>query len=91
MNEDFGPSVSVNGNVLKLTNAAVSDRGMYLCSATNRAGTSQAASILEVESKLEIHWIYYFIVFLLLSLLVKRFNSCDYKINFLIFTILFYA
>ena len=57
MNEEMGPGVTVEGNILRVTNAAVSDRGMYICTSTNQAGTAQAAAILEVERMFYISYI----------------------------------
>ncbi|CAL4124571.1 unnamed protein product, partial [Meganyctiphanes norvegica] len=51
VNEEFGPSVRADGAILRITNAAVSDRGMYVCTAESAGGTAQAAAILEVERR----------------------------------------
>ena len=41
-----------NGDtVLSLRNAAVSDRGMYMCTAENAGGSARATSIVEVERR----------------------------------------
>ena len=45
----MGSAVSVDGPVLRLTNARVGDRGMYVCDATNVAGQARAATIIDVE------------------------------------------
>ncbi|XP_066985998.1 basement membrane-specific heparan sulfate proteoglycan core protein [Macrobrachium rosenbergii] len=50
-NEELGPRVTVDGSILRITDAVVSDRGMYVCSARNDGGTAQAASIVEVERR----------------------------------------
>lgn len=51
MNEEFGAAVTAEGNILRINNAMVSDRGMYVCTARNEGGTAQAAAIIEVERK----------------------------------------
>lgn len=48
--EVIGPNVILDGPVLRITNAMVNDRGMYICTAQNDAGSAQAAAIVEVES-----------------------------------------
>lgn len=52
MNDEFGVGVRVEGNVLRIISAVVSDRGMYVCTAENAGGTAQAAAIVEVERKI---------------------------------------
>ena len=47
--EDLSSSVQTSGPVLRITSAMVRDRGMYICSAENAGGTSQASAIIEVE------------------------------------------
>jgi Immunoglobulin I-set domain len=39
----------VTGPVLRIINAVVRDRGMYICSAENPGGVAQASAIVEVE------------------------------------------
>lgn len=51
VNEEFGSGVSIDGNILRINNAVVSDRGMYVCTAKNEGGIAQAAAIVEVERK----------------------------------------
>ncbi|XP_042860326.1 basement membrane-specific heparan sulfate proteoglycan core protein-like isoform X47 [Penaeus japonicus] len=51
VNDEFGVGVRVEGKVLRITNAVVSDRGMYVCTAENAGGTAQAAAIVEVERR----------------------------------------
>ena len=43
--------VKVEGNTVTVTSARVEDRGMYLCTAENTAGTARASTILEVEPR----------------------------------------
>ena len=45
------PNIRVTGNVLTLSNAAVSDRGMYLCTVENSVGSARASAIIEVEPR----------------------------------------
>jgi len=45
------PNLAVSGGTLTITNAAVSDRGMYICTAENSGGSARASSILEVERR----------------------------------------
>lgn len=42
-------SNQVTGPVLRIVNAMVRDRGMYICSAENAGGLAQASAIIEVE------------------------------------------
>ena len=42
----------MTGNVLRITEASMADRGIYVCRAENAAGVDQDWSIVEVESKL---------------------------------------
>lgn len=43
--------MTVDNNILRITGAQVSDRGMYLCTAHNEGGSAQGAAIIEVERK----------------------------------------
>lgn len=45
------PNLVVSGGVLSLRNAAVSDRGMYICTAENAGGSARASGIIEVERR----------------------------------------
>ena len=45
------PNIVVNGGLLSLSNAAVSDRGMYICNAENAGGSARASAIIEVERR----------------------------------------
>ena len=45
------PNVIVNGGSLILKNAAVTDRGMYLCTVENSGGSARASAIIEVERR----------------------------------------
>lgn len=58
VNDEFGVGVRVEGKVLRITNAVVSDRGMYVCTAENAGGTAQAAAIVEVERKIFLNLVY---------------------------------
>ena len=49
--EDFSNNVLVTGPVLRVVNAMVRDRGMYICSAENSGGLAQASAIVEVERR----------------------------------------
>ncbi|KAK3867232.1 hypothetical protein Pcinc_027289 [Petrolisthes cinctipes] len=51
VNEDIGFNVILDGPVLRINNAMVNDRGMYVCTAQNDAGSAQAAAIVEVERR----------------------------------------
>lgn len=48
---ELGPNHQVQGNVLRIQQAVPSDRGLYVCTTENRAGSAQASSIVEVERK----------------------------------------
>lgn len=52
VNDEFGVGVQIEGNVLRIVNAVVSDRGMYVCTAENAGGVAQTAAIVEVERKI---------------------------------------
>ena len=45
------PRLSVQGGVLKVRGSAVSDRGMYVCTASSAGGSARASSVLEVEPR----------------------------------------
>ncbi|XP_069938272.1 basement membrane-specific heparan sulfate proteoglycan core protein isoform X44 [Cherax quadricarinatus] len=51
VNEEFGAGVIVEGSILRINNAVINDRGMYVCTAQNDGGTAQAAAIIEVERR----------------------------------------
>jgi hypothetical protein len=40
------------GNVLRILNARPENNGVYVCLASNNAGSDQAATIIEIERKL---------------------------------------
>ncbi|XP_034241184.1 basement membrane-specific heparan sulfate proteoglycan core protein-like isoform X2 [Thrips palmi] len=48
---DMGINVQALGNVLRINNALVRNRGVYVCSVENEGGSSQASTILEVEPR----------------------------------------
>jgi hypothetical protein len=45
------PNLVVSGPLLSLRAAAVSDRGMYICTAENPGGSARASAIVEVERR----------------------------------------
>ena len=45
------PNIVVNGETLTIRNAAVSDRGVYVCTVENNAGTTRASAVLEVDRR----------------------------------------
>ena len=45
------PNLVVSGALLSLRAAAVSDRGMYICTAENPGGSARASAIIEVERR----------------------------------------
>ena len=47
----LSPSLSVSGPVVMVSSSLVSDRGMYVCTATSTCGSGRASSILEVEPR----------------------------------------
>ncbi|XP_059491072.1 basement membrane-specific heparan sulfate proteoglycan core protein isoform X8 [Neocloeon triangulifer] len=49
VNDDFGRNVQVTGNILRITSALFTDRGVYACKASNSGGDAQTYSIIEVE------------------------------------------
>ncbi|XP_071451008.1 basement membrane-specific heparan sulfate proteoglycan core protein [Hetaerina americana] len=49
--QDFSSNVQIIGQLFRLTNAQVSDRGMYVCTAQNTGGTSVASALIEVERR----------------------------------------
>ncbi|KAG8239776.1 hypothetical protein J437_LFUL019414, partial [Ladona fulva] len=49
--EEFSSNVQIIGQLLRLNNAQVTDRGVYICLAENAGGTSQASAIVEVERR----------------------------------------
>ena len=52
VNSEFGRGVAVDGDVLRITGAVVSDRGMYVCDARNSGGSARAVTVIEVEREL---------------------------------------
>ena len=45
-------NVQIEGYVLRIINAEISDRGLYRCSAQNSVGETATVAVLEVERKL---------------------------------------
>ena len=45
------PNVAVTGNTLTIRNAAVTDRGMYICTGVNPGGSARASAVVEVERR----------------------------------------
>jgi hypothetical protein len=43
--------VQAVGPVLRIINALVRDRGVYICTAENTAGSTAASAVVEVERK----------------------------------------
>lgn len=48
----IGPNARQVGDVLKIVNPQVSDRGVYICRASNAGGSYEASAIIEVEREL---------------------------------------
>lgn len=48
----FEQNTKQTGNVLRILNARTENNGVYICLATNSAGSDQAATVIEVEGKL---------------------------------------
>ena len=44
-------NIVLNRETLTIRNAAVSDRGVYVCTVENNAGTSRASAVLEVDRR----------------------------------------
>jgi hypothetical protein len=55
--QGFGSNVQQTGNVLRILNAKPENNGVYVCQATNNAGTDQAATVIEVEGNYSINFI----------------------------------
>ncbi|KAF2367998.1 Laminin G domain [Trinorchestia longiramus] len=51
VNSQFGRGVSVDGDVLRINVAEISDRGMYVCDARNSGGSARAVTVIEVERR----------------------------------------
>ena len=49
VNEEFSSRISVDGDTLKIDNAQIYDRGMYVCDATSAGGSARAGTVIEVE------------------------------------------
>ncbi|XP_060586623.1 basement membrane-specific heparan sulfate proteoglycan core protein-like isoform X4 [Ruditapes philippinarum] len=50
--EDLSSNHQVNGNVLRITQATMADRGIYVCRAENAAGLDQDWTVVEVERRM---------------------------------------
>jgi dystroglycan 1 len=48
---ELGPNHRIEGNILRIVQAKVEDRGLYVCLAENVAGRAQATAIVEVERR----------------------------------------
>ena len=46
-----GRNIALDRETLTLSNTVVSDRGVYVCTVTNNAGTSRGSAVLEVERR----------------------------------------
>ena len=44
-------NIAVDREQLRLTNAKVTDRGVYVCTVENKAGKSRASAVLEVDRR----------------------------------------
>ena len=44
--------VQVQGDILRITQATMEDRGVYICAVSNIAGRAQASGIVDIERKL---------------------------------------
>ncbi|CAG0883138.1 unnamed protein product [Darwinula stevensoni] len=49
--EDLPPNIRVEGAILRIINASVRDRGMYVCTAENEGGVAKTYTLLEVERR----------------------------------------
>lgn len=49
--EAMSPRVQQVGDTLRIINAQISDRGVYICRVTSPAGNYEASAIIEVERK----------------------------------------
>jgi hypothetical protein len=43
--------VQIQGDILRITQATMEDRGMYVCTASNVAGRAQASAVVDIERK----------------------------------------
>ncbi|XP_069692113.1 basement membrane-specific heparan sulfate proteoglycan core protein isoform X26 [Periplaneta americana] len=50
-NEELANNVQAAGQVLRIINAMVRDRGVYICTAENSGGTAVASAVVEVERR----------------------------------------
>ncbi|XP_021927336.1 basement membrane-specific heparan sulfate proteoglycan core protein isoform X6 [Zootermopsis nevadensis] len=51
LNEELGGNVQAVGPVLRIINALVRDRGVYICTAENAGGSSVTSAVVEVERR----------------------------------------
>lgn len=51
VHDPLGPNVQQNGNTLRILNAQIADRGVYLCTAVSDGVTTEVNTIIEVERK----------------------------------------
>lgn len=51
VHDPLGPNVQQNGNTLRILNAQIADRGVYLCTAESDGVITEASTIIEVERK----------------------------------------
>ncbi|XP_063241894.1 basement membrane-specific heparan sulfate proteoglycan core protein isoform X7 [Bacillus rossius redtenbacheri] len=47
----LGFNIQVIGDLLRITDAQIGDRGVYVCTATSSAGSIQASAVIEVERR----------------------------------------
>lgn len=52
VHDPLGANVQVNGNILRILNAQINDRGVYLCTAVSDGGTTEESTVIDVERKL---------------------------------------
>ncbi|KAJ9584666.1 hypothetical protein L9F63_020991, partial [Diploptera punctata] len=50
-NEELGSNIQTVGQYLRILNALVRDRGVYICTAENAGGISQSSAVVEVERR----------------------------------------
>ncbi|PNF14537.1 hypothetical protein B7P43_G15031, partial [Cryptotermes secundus] len=51
LNEELGSNIQAIGPVLRIINALVRDRGVYICTAENAGGSSVTSAVIEVERR----------------------------------------
>lgn len=51
IHEEIGSNVQINGNVLKIMNAQMGNRGVYVCSADSNGQIAEQSTIIDIERK----------------------------------------